>query len=227
MPPVATHDPSQTKSILEPAAQQLADVTAGLPLLSELGYPAARKLLNDIQAGPVLKLPVDEEWVTVPAAVGDVRVRIIRPQASEGSLPVILYLHGGGWVLGNARTHDRLVRELAVGSGAALAFVEYSTSPEARYPVAIEQAYATAQFATGSPPVVVATATRLRSPRSSPPVNRFSTARANARGGGLFTIQRGGLRIQIIWKTVQGGNHFDHVHVGIRNVDAVSVEERR
>jgi acetyl esterase len=133
-----------TELILEPAAQQLADATAGPPFLSELGYPAARRLLDDIQAGPVQKLPVDEEWVTVPAAVGDVRMRIIRPQASGRKLPVILYLHGGGWVLGNAGTHDRLVRELAVGSGAALAFVEYSTSPEARYPDAIEQAYATA-----------------------------------------------------------------------------------
>jgi acetyl esterase/lipase len=146
MSPVATHDLSPTKLILEPAAQKLADATAGPPFLSELGYPAARKLLDDIQAGPVQKLPVDEEWVTVPAAVGDVRVRIIKPQASEGNPPVILYLHGGGWVLGNAGTHDRLVRELAVGSGAALAFVEYSRSPEARYPVAIEQAYATARW---------------------------------------------------------------------------------
>jgi acetyl esterase len=135
-----------TELILESAAQQLADSTAGPPFLSELGYPAARKLLDDIQAGPVQKLPVDEEWVIVPAAVGDVRVRILRPQAAEGKLPVIVYLHGGGWVLGNAGTHDRLVRELAVGSGAALAFVEYSRSPEARYPVAIEQAYATARW---------------------------------------------------------------------------------
>ena len=55
-------------------------------------------------------------------------------------------MHGGGWVLGNAGTHDRLVRELAVGSNAALAFVEYPNSPEARYPVAIEQGYATAQW---------------------------------------------------------------------------------
>jgi acetyl esterase/lipase len=59
---------------------------------------------------------------------------------------VILYMHGGGWVLGNAHTHDRLVRELAVGTGAAVVFVEYDRSPEARYPVAIEQGYATAQW---------------------------------------------------------------------------------
>jgi acetyl esterase len=55
-------------------------------------------------------------------------------------------MHGGGWVLGDAGTHDRLVRELVVGTGAALAFVEYDRSPEARYPVAIEQGYATARW---------------------------------------------------------------------------------
>jgi acetyl esterase len=82
----------------------------------------------------------------VPAEVGDVRVRIVRPSGAAGTLPVILYMHGGGWVLGNAGTHDRLVRELACGAGAALVFVEYDRSPEARYPVAIEQGYATARW---------------------------------------------------------------------------------
>jgi acetyl esterase/lipase len=82
----------------------------------------------------------------VAADVGDVRVRIVRPPDAVGTLPVILYMHGGGWVLGNAHTHDRLVRELAVGTGAAVVFVEYERSPEARYPVAIEQGYATAQW---------------------------------------------------------------------------------
>ena len=82
----------------------------------------------------------------MPADVGDVRVRIVRPPGADGTLPAILYMHGGGWVLGNAATHDRLVRELAVGAGAAVVFVEYDRSPEARYPVAIEQGYATAQW---------------------------------------------------------------------------------
>jgi acetyl esterase len=75
-----------------------------------------------------------------------VSVRIVRPPDAEGTLPVILYMHGGGWVLGNADTHDRLVRELAVGTGAAVVFVEYERSPEAHYPVAIEQGYATARW---------------------------------------------------------------------------------
>jgi acetyl esterase/lipase len=100
-----------------------------------------------VQSAPIEKLPVQERWVTVPAGAGDVRVRIVWPPHS-GPIPVVLYMHGGGWVLGNAGTHDRLVRELAVGAGVAVAFVEYDRSPEARYPLAIEQGYATAQWIT-------------------------------------------------------------------------------
>jgi acetyl esterase/lipase len=74
-----------------------------------------------------------------------VRVRIVRPPDAVGTLPVIFHMHGGGWVLGNAGTHDRLVRELAVGTGGAVVFVDYDRSPEARYPVAIEQGYPTAR----------------------------------------------------------------------------------
>lgn len=134
--------------VLEPAAQEFADATAEPPLLYELGVEGARKLLDDVQSGPVEKPDVDEKWITVPAGVGDVRVRIVKPVGTTGVLPVILYVHGGGWILGNAGTHDRLVRELAVGAEAAVVFVEYDRSPEAKYPVAIEQAYATAQWVT-------------------------------------------------------------------------------
>ncbi|MBO3751834.1 alpha/beta hydrolase [Streptosporangiaceae bacterium NEAU-GS5] len=132
--------------VLEPAAQQLADATSKPPLLYEIGVEKARKVLDDIQAAPIEKLPVESEWVTVVAAVGDVKVRIVRPQHAAHPLPTVLYMHGGGWILGNADTHDRLIRELAVGSRAAFAFVEYNRSPEAQYPVAIEQGYATAQW---------------------------------------------------------------------------------
>lgn len=132
--------------VLEPAAQGVADLTGKPPFLYDLGPEAARQVLVDLQSGPVAKPDIDEEWVTVPADVGDVRVRLIRPAGVTAQLPVVLYMHGGGWILGNSFTHDRLVRELAVGAGCALAFVEYTPSPEARYPVAIEQGYATAQW---------------------------------------------------------------------------------
>ena len=61
-------------------------------------------------------------------------------------LPVVIYMHGGGWVLGDRETHDRLLRELTNGIGAAVVFVDYERSPEARYPVAIEQGYAVAKY---------------------------------------------------------------------------------
>ena len=134
--------------VLEPAAQDLVEATAKPPFLYELGPQAARKVLTDLQSGPVDKPAVDEQWVTVPAEVGDVRVRILRPAGVTGQLPVVVYMHGGGWILGDAATHDRLVRELAVGAGCAIAFVEYTPSPEAQYPVAIEQGYATALWIT-------------------------------------------------------------------------------
>lgn len=137
-----------TKSVLEPGAQELADATANPPLLYELGPEGARKVLDELQAAPVDKLDVEEKWITVPAEVGDVQVRIVKPVGTQGMLPVVLYVHGGGWVTGNAGTHDRLVRELAVGTHAAVVFVEYDRSPEAKYPVAIEQAYATAHWIT-------------------------------------------------------------------------------
>ena len=137
-----------SEPILEPAAQKFAAATSTPPFLYELGVEGARKALDDIQAAPVEKLDVDEKWITVPAQVGDVKVRIVKPAVAAGVLPVILYMHGGGWILGNAGTHDRLVRELAVGVSAAVVFVEYARSPEARYPVAIEQGYATARWIT-------------------------------------------------------------------------------
>jgi acetyl esterase/lipase len=135
---------------LEGAAAELVAATANPPFIYELGTEGARKVLDDLQAAPIDKLDVDEKWITVPAAVGDVKVRIVTPQGAGGVLPVVLYIHGGGWVLGNTGTHDRLVRDLAVGTGAAIVFVEYDRSPEARYPVAIEQAYATAEWIVAS-----------------------------------------------------------------------------
>jgi acetyl esterase/lipase len=137
---------TQSPVVLEQASQEFVDATATPPFLYELTPAEARKVLDDVQAAPIDKLDIDDRWLTVPAEVGDVRVRIVRPPDAAGPLPVILCMHGGGWVLGNADTHDRLVRELAVGTGAAVVFVEYDRSPEAHYPVALEQGYATAQW---------------------------------------------------------------------------------
>src|SRR6516165_5194804 len=137
-----------SKVVFEPAVVELAEATSHPPFVYQLSYGDARKVLDDLQAKPVEKLPIDEEWITVPSPFGDARVRLIRPQGAKEVLPAIVYMHGGGWILGNAGTHDRLVRELAVGANATVAFVEYTPAPDAQYPVQIEQAYAVAQWVT-------------------------------------------------------------------------------
>jgi acetyl esterase/lipase len=137
--------------VLEPAAAEFAAATANPPYLFDLGPEAGRKTVDEVQSGEIPKPDVSEEWVTVPAPTGDVRVRIVTPPnatgpGAAGPLPVIIYIHGAGWVFGDAHTHDRLVRELAAGVNAAVVFPDYSLSPEARYPAAIEQNYATARW---------------------------------------------------------------------------------
>ena len=133
--------------LLEPEAQAFVEATANPPYLFDLGPVEGRKAVDEVQSGEIAKPAVDEEWITVSGGpTGSVPVRIVKPAGSTGTLPVIIYIHGAGWVFGNAHTHDRLVRELAVGAGAAVVFPEYSLSPEVRYPVAIEQNYAVARW---------------------------------------------------------------------------------
>ncbi|MGV9708546.1 alpha/beta hydrolase [Streptomyces sp. NPDC003483] len=133
--------------VLEPAAAAFVEATANPPYLFDLAPAEGRKAVDEVQAGDEGKPAVDEEWITVNGGpTGTVRARIVKPAGATGTLPVIFYIHGAGWVFGNAHTHDRLVRELAVGAGAAVVFPEYDLSPEARYPVAIEQNYAVAQW---------------------------------------------------------------------------------
>ncbi|MGW6404635.1 alpha/beta hydrolase [Streptomyces sp. NPDC055134] len=136
-----------TAPVLEQAAAEFAAATSKPPFLFDLGPVEGRKSIDELQSGEIAKPAVDDEWITVPGGpTGSARVRIVKPAGATGTLPVILYIHGAGWVFGNAHTHDRLVRELAVGANAAVVFPEYDLSPEARYPVAIEQNYAVAHW---------------------------------------------------------------------------------
>ncbi|MEV7280572.1 alpha/beta hydrolase [Streptomyces sp. NPDC093111] len=90
---------------------------------------------------------VSTEWFALPGGpTGHVRVQVVRPAGSVGEIPVVLFLHGLGWVLGDADTHERLVRAFALGTDAAVVFVAYERAPEARYPIAVEQCYAVAKW---------------------------------------------------------------------------------
>jgi acetyl esterase len=135
-----------TDYVLEPAAAEFADAAAHAPPVYELTPSAARTSLEEVQSGPVAMPDVDSLWMTVGADGVEARVRIVKPVGATGLLPAVLYLHGGGWVLGSPATRDRLVRELSVGVRAAVEFVDYDRAPEASYPVALEQAYAAARW---------------------------------------------------------------------------------
>ncbi|MEU4547068.1 alpha/beta hydrolase [Nonomuraea dietziae] len=139
---------AENKVVLEEAAQQFADANANEPYIYQLPPEHGRQILEDLQSDASVPKPdVSEEWITVEGGpTGSVRVRIVKPPGATGALPVIFYIHGAGWVFGSANTHDRLVRELAVRSRAAVVFPEYDRSPEAKYPTAIEQNYAAAQW---------------------------------------------------------------------------------
>jgi acetyl esterase len=135
---------AQSNVVLEPAAQEFADATADPPYLFDLGPVEGRKAVDEVQSGEGVPMPdVDVEDTSVAGGQsGEVSVQILRPKGASSPLPVILYIHGAGWVFGNNHTHGRLIRELADGTGAAVVFPNYSLSPEAKYPTAIEESYA-------------------------------------------------------------------------------------
>jgi acetyl esterase/lipase len=132
---------------LEKAAAEVAGYLSQGPGLETMTPAEARALIDAAPPEPA-SVDVDESWITVAAEVGDVQVLLIKPRGAAEELPVVLYIHGGGWVLGSVNSHGRFARELAAGADAAVAFIDYSLAPEAQYPVQIEQCYAVARWVT-------------------------------------------------------------------------------
>jgi acetyl esterase len=184
----------QKKPILEPTTQAFVDALAaqgGKPLY-ELSYADARKLLEDAQSGDVPKLSADVEERAFPVGpTGEVSVRIYRPQNVKGLLPVVMYFHGGGWILGSKNTHDRLLRDLVNGTNAAFVFVNYTPSPEAQFPVPIEQVYAATKYVAEHGRELGLDATRLAVAGDSVGGNMVAvvTQLAKERGGPAIQYQ--------------------------------------
>jgi acetyl esterase/lipase len=117
------------------------------PALNTLPPAQARQVLVDAQNSVKVDLSgIDVSNRTIEQDGISVPLTIVRPQGATGTLPVFMFFHGGGWILGDFQTHERLVRDLVVQSGAVAVFVNYTPSPEARYPVAINQAYAATKW---------------------------------------------------------------------------------
>ena len=132
--------------VLEKEAAEFCASTSSHPFLFEMAPEEGRKIVNEVQNSPVYKYPAQiEDRKTDLGELGTINVRVLRPETVEKNPSVIFYIHGAGWVFGNAHTHDKLARELAARTGSIVVFPEYSLSPEAKYPTAINQCYAVLQ----------------------------------------------------------------------------------
>jgi acetyl esterase len=217
--------------VLEPAAQEFAKMNSQPPFLYQIPPDEGRAKLVDLQSSGIAKPAVESENLVVPGGPsGQVPVRIVRPQrgqggpdgkgglgdrvrdlaqdmirsrGSQGGMPVILYIHGGGWVFGDSDTHDRLIREIATQADAAVVFPEYSRSPEARFPVALEECYAVAEWITEQGPEFGLDPSRMAIAADSVGANIAAviTMLAKQRGGPVF-------RQQVLWYPVTNAD-FD------------------
>ncbi|MDR1710282.1 MAG: acetyl esterase [Propionibacteriaceae bacterium] len=131
---------SQMRAVLDHSDPDAYDTNATLPQLRE-AYTAERRFWNE--GGPVMARTID---TAVPAPGGQVAIRLHVPTGAAGA--AICYIHGGGYVLGNLDTHDRIQRILADETGATVVAVDYSLSPEAKFPTAIQQCAAVAEWIT-------------------------------------------------------------------------------
>ncbi|MGF7241893.1 acetyl esterase/lipase [Pseudomonas oryzihabitans] len=134
---------------LERTTQGFVDAlngSGGKPL-ETLSPKDARAVLSGAQSGVKVDLSgVKIREKTIQVDGKPLQLTIVRPANAKGQTPAFMFFHGGGWVLGDFPTHQRLVRDLVVASGATAVFVNYTPSPEAHFPVAINQAYAATQW---------------------------------------------------------------------------------
>ena len=121
--------------------------TSGSEPMETLDPKDARKVLEGAQKSvntDVSDIDVSEKTITQDGL--SIKLFIVRPAGVAGILPAFMFFHGGGWVLGDFPTHKRFVRDLVVYSGVVAVFVEYSRSPEVKYPVAINECYAATKW---------------------------------------------------------------------------------
>jgi len=141
-------DPSQDPAIERNVRALLKKLNAaGGPPLETLSPQAAREVLVGLQASVKPELPPAKvSTVPIEHEGQTITLTVVRPASDVKIVPAFMFFHGGGWVLGDFPTHERLVRDLVAYSGAAAVFVNYTPSPEAKYPTAINQAYAATKW---------------------------------------------------------------------------------
>jgi len=125
------------------------NASGGTPI-EQLSPKDARQVLTDAQNSVPIDLSgVERSHKTISFDGTELKLHVLKPAGAAADLPVFMFFHGGGWVLGDYPTHERLVRDLVVESGAVAVFPDYTPSPEARYPTAVRQAHAATAWVGG------------------------------------------------------------------------------
>jgi acetyl esterase len=135
---------------LDPQVRKLLDeLVVGRPAIDSLPVAVGRRAYADSSARliprPAAPVPVEDRSIEGPA--GPIRVRIYRPQTAAGSHPLVVYFHGGGWVVCDLDTHDALCRRLSLGADAVVVSVDYRLAPEHRFPAAPDDCAAATRWA--------------------------------------------------------------------------------
>jgi acetyl esterase len=178
--------------------------SGGKPL-ETLSPVDARAVLAGAQQSANVKLPpADVSEKTITADGKSIRLTIVRPAGAKGILPAFMFFHGGGWILGDFPTHERLVRDLVSESGAVAVFVNYTPSPEAQYPVAIEQAYAATKWVARNGAQINVDGTRLAVAGNSVGGNMAAVVALMAKARGVPA-----LRAQVLFWPVTNANFED------------------
>ncbi|WP_295958941.1 alpha/beta hydrolase [uncultured Alistipes sp.] len=137
---------------LSPGTKAYLKVLNGGVPVESLSVEEARRVLADVQAAVHVDLSdVEESERTIESEGRRLRLHLVRPVGTgHERLPAFVFVHGGGWVLGDYPTHRRLVRDLVAESGCAAVFVDYTLSPEAHFPQAVEEVYAAVKWVAGN-----------------------------------------------------------------------------
>lgn len=190
---------------LSPAVKQfLKPLNAGGPPLESLSISDARNVLVSAQAAFDVDLSgISEQETTITEEGFQITLNIVRPEGTTDRLPAFMFIHGGGWVLGDYPTHKRMVRDLVVLTGFAGVFVNYSRAPEAKYPQPVHEVYAAAKWLAANGESINLDGSRLAIVGNSAGGN-LSTAAA------LLSKAKGGpvLKTQILFWPVTDAN-FD------------------
>ena len=148
---------------LDPQAQTVVDAIAALNLkpIKDSTPAEAREAMRTRTAGlgPVEDVPAVADH-RVPVEGGEITVRLYAP-AGVGPHPVLVFYHGGGWVIGDLYTHDGLCRSIVNAAGCAVASVDYRLAPEFKFPVAVEDSYTALKWVAANGPRLGLDAARL------------------------------------------------------------------